>query len=77
MSETQIGRILVRENGQKQTGAQRELDRQGEGGRQTEAARQQWRERQKEAAEKSRQETEVVRGGGRCVSREEPGKRKR
>ena len=79
VNETQTGRILVRENGEKQTGAQREADRQGEGDRQTEAANQQWREKQKEAAEKTRRETEVVRGEGRerQVLREELGNRKR
>lgn len=33
-NEVQTGRILARENGEKQTGAQRELDSQGEGDRQ-------------------------------------------
>lgn len=66
VNEAQTGRILARENGEKQTGAQREqTDREREADRQTEAASQQWREKQKEAAEKTRQETEVVRGEGR------------
>jgi len=56
-----------------------ERGRQGEGDRQTEATNQQWREKQKEVAEKTRQETEVVRGEGRerQVLREALGNRKR
>lgn len=65
VNETQTGRILARENGQAETGAERELDRQGEGDRQTEAARQQWRERQRRRAEQTGD-----RGGQRWRGRE-------
>ena len=78
VNETQTGRILVRENGEKQRQElrERQTDREKETDRQRQPISNGERNRKRQ---QTRQETEVVRGEGRerQVLREELGNRKR